>query len=108
MLAKCLNLRPEVAGALFKDMVVDGVLRAPGTSGMARAAQPFDTTGLKGRIKTKAKDVLKQALKGEERSDEPAPLVNDGETPLVSPANNHEDTDHARPYEPPEESAQRG
>lgn len=91
MLAKSLNLRPEVAGALFRDMVVDGVLRAPGASDVVQATQPFDTTGLKNRIATKARDAARKVLHGEDRRDEPTALVKEREVALVSEDQDHQD-----------------
>ena len=99
MLARSLHLSPAVARTLFKDMVVDGVLRAPASTGMAQAARPFDTTGLQsrtvGKIRTKAKDMLRDALNSEEHRDERTPLVNPSDEGLGCPDPTPEDADHA-------------
>ena len=111
MLARLLHLRPEVAQVLFKDMVVDGVLRAPGTTGIARAAQPFEATGLeeraKGRIRTKAKEMFDQVL-SDEAPQEDSPLVKDSETGLGCAEPQAEDAADARTDQSPEESPERG
>jgi len=108
MLAKCLNLRPDVASALFKDMIVDGVLQTPGASGVAHAAHPFDTTGLKGRITTKARDTARNLMQIEDRRDEVPPLVKEDEVSLVSDDHHQKDTADASPDQPPQESPERG
>jgi len=112
MLAKLLHLKPEVAKVLFKDMVVDGVLRAPGTSGIAKAVQPFETTGLEstatGRLKTRAKDALEKAMTSDAQSEEEHPLVTEGDPGLQSAHISAEDDQHASPDQYPEESPDRG
>jgi hypothetical protein len=111
MLARLLHLRPEVAQVLFKDMVVDGVLRAPGATGIARATQPFEATGLearaKGRVKDKARELLDRTLSRDApRKD--SPLVKDSETALGCAESQTEDAAHARTHQSPEESPERG
>ncbi len=111
MLAKMLHLKPEVAQILFKDLVVDGVLQMPGRTGIAKAANPFDTTGFKNsatqKLKTKAKDALERVLSPEEQGDEAAPLVNPDQPGLGCIQTQSEDETHASPDQSPKEITER-
>ena len=112
MLAKILHLKPEVAKVLFKDMVVDGVLQAPGTSGIAKPAKPFDTMGFQDnaaqKLKSKAKDTLERVLQSEEQSDEARPLVNPDQPGLGCEGTQPKDQTYASPYQSAQESPERG
>ena len=112
MLAKILHLKPEAAQVLFKDMVVDGVLQSPGTSGIAKAAKPFDTTGFENnavqKLKSKAKEVLERELTSAEQSDEASPLVNADQPGLGCEETQSEDQIDASPHQPAQESPERG
>ena len=112
MLAKLLHLKPEVASVLFKDLVSDGVLRMPGSTGLAKAAQPFDTTGFAHsnaqRLKTKAKEIAKRTFEGDEQADDGPPLVNHDETGLGCDETQPEDRADVSPDQPTKEIPEGG
>jgi hypothetical protein len=112
MLAKALHLKPGVAKVLFKDMVVDGVLQMPGTTGVARAVKPFETTGLErnatGRLKSKAKEILRDAFDVQEHSEAQSPLVNPDTQSLGCAETTPEDTADASPDQPPQKGPATG
>lgn len=112
LLARQLHLTPDVAQVLFNDMLRDGVLRAPGITGIARAAKPIDATGhaqsLTKRITSKLRDLAEAGTNREEPRDGMAPLVKTDDPSLGCDEPQIEDASHASPNKPFQESPQRG
>lgn len=73
MLARHLRLTPEVAGSLFDQLISDGVLRAPGAAGVARAVSPLDLTARKVARRSGLRQEIRRAL--DSTQDEPDPLA---------------------------------
>lgn len=105
MLARQLHLGTDAAQHLYDQMLRDGVLRAPGAAGVARAAQPIDATG------TAPRDLLSRLrrwMPSEEQGDEASALVKDAEPCLGCTEPQTEENPDASPDEPLQESPQRG
>ena len=112
MLARHLNLSADVAMTLFNDMLRDGVLRAPGITGVARATAPISTSGtqttLGNRIVARTKQVFDTPIPPEDCKDEATPLVNAHEAGLGCTETAPKDEINAGTDQSPEESAERG
>lgn len=108
MLAQQLNLSGAAANQLFRDMVADGVLRAPGAAGVARAVNPIDIPGAPRSISTRIADKTRDTLKRmAEQADKP-PLVKDTPTCLECADTAPEENAHASPDQSVQESPERG
>lgn len=97
MLARQLRLAPEVAQSLFETLISDGVLRAPSVAGIAKAAQPLQTTGhhaTTGRaIQTRMGRLLEQTKQAQ-------PLVKDDDPEIGCSDTVTKDAADACPTEP--------
>ncbi|MGC1496227.1 MAG: hypothetical protein WA790_10485 [Sulfitobacter sp.] len=114
MLARQLHLSPEVAQHLFNTMVSDGVLKAPGIAGVAKAAQPINATGVEHSLAKRMRTRLKDYVDGTQ-SDDPvqaqrtdAPLAKDAEPCLGCETPQTEDQTDASTDQSVQESPQRG
>lgn len=106
MLAQHLRLSAPVADQLFREMVRDGVLRAPGVAGVARAAHPIKVPGtqhdIAGKLVKKTRDTLKRLTQ------ETDPLANPAQPRLGCAEMTQEDAAHASPDQSVQESPERG
>ncbi len=105
MLARQLHLSPDAAQHLYGQMLRDGVLRAPGALGMARATQPIDATGTAPRHSF---DRLRRMLRTVAPDEDTPPLAKDDDPRLGCADTRTEDTADASPDEPFQESPERG
>ena len=111
MLARQLHLSPEVAAELFRTMVSDGVLKAPGIAGVAHATKPMNATGidrsLVQRVRASLSDTLKEATQDKPQSSA-VPLAN-AEDPCLGCADaQSEDLTDASTDQSVQESPQHG
>jgi hypothetical protein len=111
MLARQLHLSPQVAKELFRTMVADGVLKAPGVAGVAQAVKPMNATGidrgLAQRLRSNLSETLQEAAKPKPQSD-PAPLANSDDPCLGYDDIQPEDQSDASTNQYVQESPQRG
>lgn len=106
MLARHLNLDKAVADQLFGQLIQDGVLRAPGVAGVARAVAPLDPTGGSSTGSTLRKR-LTEAWDALGTKDTETPLANQEDTALVCAQTVQEDATDARTEEPVQGSPER-
>jgi hypothetical protein len=106
MLAQHLRLSAPVADQLFRDMIADGVLRAPGLAGAAQAAHPIELPGTTRNITNKLAHKTRDALK--RLAPETDPLANPAQPRLGCGETIQEDAADARPDQSVQESPERG
>lgn len=104
MLARQLHLAPEAAEQLFAKLIHDGVLRAPGAAGIARAAAPIDgsgtASGLNRQLADSLRIMLDRAVPAEAPDDDDTnPLVKDTPACLGCANTPTEDAANASPNE---------
>ena len=106
MLARHLKLTPDAARNLFQTLIRDGVLRAPSAVGVAKAAQPLQSSGKTLRATPKLQREVKAAWDYINDADEA--LVNQ-ESPALG-CDDTQDKDHpdACTDQPVQESPQSG
>ncbi|MFC6585556.1 hypothetical protein [Sulfitobacter aestuariivivens] len=106
MLARHLHLSIDEATQLFGKMVRDGVLRAPGVAGVARAVHPLPGSGIKPAATRKATTRLGDWVRTEMQPEGSPPMVNSDDAGLgCGDADQQDDTD-AREDQPPEDIPQ--
>lgn len=103
MLARQLRLTEGAAEKLFSEMIRDGVLRTPGSAGVAQAARPINATG---KPAQSVVSKLHSLMSSEEQRDEPPPLVKDDSAGLGCPETLAEDPTDASETEHLQESPQ--
>ncbi|MFK7834617.1 MAG: hypothetical protein AB8B60_00220 [Sulfitobacter sp.] len=108
MLMRHLRLSPDAATALFNEMIRDGVLRAPGAAGMARAVQPINATGAKAPTLRETVAKLRDRFVHEPQNDAVPPLVKSDEPSLGCAEHQTEDETDASTQEPVQTGPQTG
>lgn len=108
MLANHLRLSAPVADQLFRDMVRDGVLRAPGMAGVARAANPIELPGTTRNTARQLLDKTRDALNRLDDKTDPAPLVKEAPARLGCADPAPEEDANASPDQPLQEGPERG
>lgn len=103
-LARHLRLGPDAASALFDRLVADGVLRAPGAAGIARAVSPIDISA---KPPTPARAAVRKLADALSRSD-PLVKAEDIGVGCGNQNDSREDQANESADQPPEESPERG
>ncbi len=108
MLAQHLRIAPDTAHHLFNDLLRDGVLRAPGATGIAKAALPIDATGNAAPPLRRSLAKLRDLIPQEEHNHDARPLVKDDPTCLVCDNTQPEEASHASTPQSVQSSPQEG
>jgi len=110
-LARHLRLSPDVAAELFRTMIADGVLKAPGVAGVAQAAKPLNATGIdrsiSKRVGARILDALDESQQPEQARSDAAPLANSDDPCLGCDDTQTEDQTHASTDQSVQESPAR-
>lgn len=105
MLARYLKLTPDVAHSLFSALICDGVLRAQGTTAVARAVDPRQS----GLQRSSTRTIQQQTREAwSKMSADTQPLVKEEPAALECGDTVEKEAADARPSEPVQESPRRG